>query len=167
MNFLAVDQARNGAWSVFDFDTKELVGYGTFSFDSDDYSYEQTITCIGEILSAVIDAYDISVVFLEDIQLRKNAVSFKKLAQLQGVLINLCEKRKLLYWLVMPTQWQSYCRTTDQLAKEVSEQAKTKKTKALSLQYVKDRFNIVTKNDNLADAICIGSYAVDNVKYWY
>ena len=33
MNILAIDQARNGAWAVADYDTRELIGYGTFSFD--------------------------------------------------------------------------------------------------------------------------------------
>ena len=39
-----------------------------------------------------------------------NVQSFKKLAQLQGVLINLFEKNEYLYDFVAPTQWQNYCK---------------------------------------------------------
>lgn len=162
MRCLAVDQARNGAWSVFETTTGELVGYGTFSFDKKKFEYSRVVLCISEILSAVIDTYDVSAVFLEDIQLRKNALSFKRLAQLQGVLIDMCERRKLLYWLISPTQWQSHCRTTNTFANDAYENAKGNKTKVLSVQFVKSKFGIETKNDNLADAICIGNYAIEN-----
>lgn len=110
MNILAVDQARNGAWSVFDYEKGTLVGYGTFSFDSKKYTYAKTILHIEEIVSEVIRAYDVSAVFIEDIQLRANVQAFKKLAQLQGVLVNLCERNEYLYGFVVPTQWQNYCR---------------------------------------------------------
>ena len=39
-----------------------------------------------------------------------------------------------------------------------------KESKMLSIQFVKDQFGIETENDNLADAICIGWYVVNEVK---
>lgn len=166
LNILAIDQARNGAWAVFDYETKEPVGYGTFCFDSKKYTYAQAILHIEEILDMLVRAYTPWFIAIEDIQLRANAQSFKKLAQLQGVLVNFCEKNKLSYGLVAPTRWQSFCRARGRNSKEVKsgvlavEQTGKKESKMLSLQFVKDTFGICTENDNLADAISLAYYTV-------
>lgn len=170
MNILAVDQARNGAWSVFEYETGQLIGQGTFSFDSKKYTYAKAIMHIEEIISSVIKAYDISAVFVEDIQLRANVQAFKKLAQLQGVLVNLFEKNEYLYGFIAPTQWQNFCKARGRNTKEVSnnvleiDNTGKKQSKILSIQFVKDQFGIITDNDNLADAICIGYYVVNAVE---
>lgn len=171
MNILAIDQARSGAWSVYDFEKKKLIGHGTFTFDSKKFTYAKTIMHIEELISAVIKAYDVRYVAIEDIQLRANAQSFKKLAQLQGVLVNLCERNKLLYGLIAPTQWQNFCRARGRSSKEIPtqvqrlERADKKESKVLSIEFVKDYFGIDTDNDNLADAICIGFYVVNVIEF--
>jgi len=96
----------------------------------------------------LVQTNNIDVVFIEDTQLRQNAQSFKKLAQLQGALINLCEGLSLPYENVPPTRWQSYCGV---------------RSKAQSMEFVRCQFGIETDNDNLADAICIGWYAVNHI----
>lgn len=121
-------------------------------------------------ISEVIRTHDIDAVFLEDIQLRKNVQSFKKLAQLQGVLVNMCEKTNILYNLVAPTQWQNYCKARGRTTKEIKskitsvEPTGKKTSKILSLQAARDIYGIVTENDNLADAVMIGHYVVNNIK---
>ena len=167
MKILAIDQARNGAWSIFDYETKELEDYGTFSFGINEYTYAQAILAIETLVDRLVHEYDISAIFIEDIQLRENIQSFKKLAQLQGVLVNLCEKNEYLYDLVAPTQWQNYCRARGRTSKEVKDKITTleasgkKQSKILSIQFVKEKFDLDTNNDNLSDAICIGYYAVN------
>ena len=139
IKILAIDQARNGAWAIFNYDTKELETYGTFSFGNKKYTYAKAILAIETLVDELIKEHDISAVFIEDIQLRVNVQSFKKLAQLQGVLVNLVkEKIKTL------------------------ENAGKKESKILSIQFVKEKFHIDTDNDNLSDAICIGHYAVNH-----
>lgn len=170
MKILAVDQARHGAWAVYNYERKKLLDYGTWGFDSKNYTFEQAILHIEALLSEVIRTHDIEAVFLEDIQLRQNVQSFKRLAQLQGVLVNLCEKTNIIYNLVAPTQWQNYCkargRTTKEIKSKVTEIDPTgkKSSKVLSLQFVRDNFEIETDNDNLSDAVCIGHYVVNNLK---
>ena len=110
IKILAIDQARNGAWAIFNYDTKELETYGTFSFGNKKYTYAKAILAIETLVDELIKEHDISAVFIEDIQLRVNVQSFKKLAQLQGVLVNLFEKNEYLYSFVAPTQWQNYCK---------------------------------------------------------
>lgn len=170
MKILAVDQARHGAWAIYDYEKQKLLDYGTWGFDNKSYTFEQAILHIEALIEEVIQTHNIDAVFLEDIQLRQNVQSFKRLAQLQGVLVNLCEKTNTSYHLVAPTQWQNYCKARGRTAKEIkskvtSVEPTTKKTsKILSLQFVQDKLGIETMNDNLSDAICIGWYAIHNIK---
>lgn len=168
IKILAIDQARNGAWAVFDYESKKLETYGTFSFGSKDYTYAKAILAIESLVDTIIKAYGISAVFIEDIQLRVNVQSFKKLAQLQGVLVNLFEKNEYLYDFVAPTQWQNYCKARGRSSKEIKDKIKAleasgkKESKILSIQAVKSLYGIDTENDNLADSIMIGHYVVHN-----
>ena len=168
IKILAIDQARNGAWAIFNYETKELEKYGTFSFGSKKYTYAKAILAIETLVDELIKENDIAAVFIEDIQLRVNVQSFKKLAQLQGVLVNLFEKNEYLYSFVAPTQWQNYCKARGRSTKENKKKIKTleaagkKESKILSIQFVKDKFKVDTDNDNLSDAICIGHYAVNH-----
>ena len=144
-----------------------MIGYGTFSFDSKKYTYAKAILHIEELVASLINSYDVSAVFIEDIQLRANVQAFKKLAQLQGVLVNLFEKNEYLYGFVAPSQWQNFCKARGRNSKEIKEQVLSvettgkKDSKILSIQFVKDQFGIETDNDNLADAISIGFYVTN------
>ena len=170
MNILALDQARNGAWSVFDYEKKEVIGHGTFSFDSKKYTYAKATMHIEELVSMLIKAWDIKAVFIEDINLRVNVQAFKRLAQLQGVLVNLFEKNEYLYDYVAPTQWQNFCKARGRNSTEVKKQVLEIQTngksesKILSIQFVREQFGIDTNNDNLADALCLGFYVVNEIE---
>jgi Holliday junction resolvasome RuvABC endonuclease subunit len=166
---LAIDQAREGAWSIFDYDTKALMEFGCYSFQSDGYSYPQVLVAVCELTKNLVVQHGVSAIFIEDIQLRKNVDSFKKLAQLQGSLIALFEREEYLYDLVPPTKWQSFCGARGRTAKEVKGkvtalESDKKQSKVLSIQFVKHMFDIDTDNDNLSDAICMGYYVVQKIK---
>lgn len=171
MKIISVDQARHGAWALFDYESKTLLDHGTFDFDNRNYRFEKAVMKIEALIDEVINIHGADAVFFEDIQLRRNPSSFKKLAQLQGVLVNLCEKNEYLYGLISPSQWQEYCKARGRTAKEQDSGAKEVTTKSgkpaskvLSIQYVKEHFGIDTENDNLADAICMGYYAANNIR---
>ena len=125
---------------------------------------------IKELIAAVLKTYDIGAVFVEDIQMRVSVSSFKKLAQLQGVLVNLFEENEYLYGYIAPSQWQNFCKARGRNTREISDRvlelkkSGTKQSKILSIQFVKDQFGIETENDNLADAICQGFYIVNIVE---
>ena len=169
MYILAVDQARHGAWSVFEYESKKLIAYGEFSFDEKKYTFLKAVLGIEALISDVINAYNVSAVFIEGIQLRQNVKSFQRLAQLQGVLVNLFEKNEYLYDVIAPSQWQNFCMARGRSIKEIKSNLKEinsttkKKSKVLSIQAVKTLYGIDTENDNLADAILIGHYVVNNV----
>ena len=44
------------------------------------------------------------------------------------------------------------------------EAAGKKQSKVLSLEYVRDTYGVTTLNDNVSDAICIGTYVVNNIE---
>ena len=170
LNILAIDQARNGAWSVFDYEKKKLIGYGTYEFPIEKFTYSKAIMHIKELIHAVIKTYDVKAVFVEDIQMRASVSSFKKLAQLQGVLVNLFEENEYLYGYIAPSQWQNFCKARGRNTKEKNdrimelERSGKKQSKILSIQFVKEQFGIDTDNDDLADAICQGFYIVNVVE---
>lgn len=170
MRILALDQARACGWSVFDYETKELVDYGAFTFGNLTHTYYQAVAGIVSVVDELIKKYDVEAVFAEDIQLRQNVVSFKRLAWIQGALIGYLEPNEYLYDFVHPTQWQNFCKARTRTSKEIKgkvtevDGALKKSTKVLSIQYVKDKFGVVTTNDNLADSICIGDYVVNKVE---
>lgn len=167
---MAVDQARSGAWSVFDYETKNPVSYGTFTYGNKDFTYARATVEIENLIHSVIEAYHVSAVFLEDIQLRQNVNSFKKLAMLQGVLAASFEKGEYLYAFIAPAKWQNYLGTRGRNEKEKKAAIKEvpdtgkKKSKTLSIQFVKEQFGIETDNDNLSDALCIGWYVCNEIK---
>lgn len=170
MKILAVDQARHGAWSIFDYEEKKLLLYGVFDF-GDKIDFELVLHKVETIVDELIVTHGIDAVFIEDIQMRKNAQAFKKLAWLQGVLINMFNCKGYVYTLISPSQWQGFCKARGRSEKEkksklaeIETKPGKKASKILSLQFVKENFGINTENDNLADAICIGHYVVNNIK---
>lgn len=169
MKILAVDQARNGAWCVYDYEKKTPVEYGVFSFPAEDYTFAKAMVCIKTLIKNIIDTRNISAVFIEDIQLRKNVDSFKKLAQLQGCLVSMFEENEYLYDFIPPAKWQNFCnargRTTKEIKNKVTEVSGEKKqSKVLSIQAANRLYNINTEDDNLADSIMIGHFVVHNIK---
>lgn len=170
MNILVVDQARTGAWCLYDYENKTPIRYGAFSFPLDPYTYAKALVGICDIVQSLMVEHSAAAVFIEDIQLRKNPDSFKKLAQLQGALVSMFERNEYLYEYVPPSRWQGYCGARGRTTKEVKTKTQTltppegkKQSKILSLEFAKEQFGIETEDDNIADAICMGYYVVNNV----
>lgn len=156
-----MDQARVGGWSVFDNETKKLVDCGGYNYERDKMTYAESVDKVKCLMADLISKYKVGMVILEDIQFRANAVVFKKLAWLQGVLINYCVVNNLPFWLVQPSSWQSWCRKHSDAAQKSAEVVGDRKaTKVLSLNFVKEKYNLNLDNDNIADAVCIGHYGV-------
>ncbi len=165
MRILAVDQARHGGWAVLDCDSKKLVDYGTWNFDGTRYPFAKAVMKIEELVNDIIQRHNVNAVYIEDIQLRCNVSTLKKLAQLQGVLINLCEKNGYTYSLVCPSQWQSFC--LDYLKNSNAQDRDipaNRSPKRRSIRFARAKYDIDTKDDNLADALGILAYAADRIE---
>jgi len=152
VKILAIDQARRGAWAVFDSQTKALERYGDWEFPNGRYVFPQAICAITRLIGGLIDEHGIEAVYIEDVSLGPNPQAFKRLAQLQGALLNLFEQLGVTYGVVPPTQWQSFCGVLQK-----------NRTKELSRAFVKEQFGIDTENHNLTDAIGIGHYVAHQI----
>jgi len=143
----------------------KLLAHGEWSFPARKFDFSRAVYEITRVAAELITVNEIDAVYIEDTQLRQNAQSFKKLAQLQGALNNLFEGLGVPYESVPPTRWQSCCGARGRSYKEhqnnITEPG-PKASKVLSMQFVREHFGIETDNDNLADAICIGWYAANH-----
>lgn len=147
---LALDQAsRTSGWSVFD-DDGSLVDSGTFTCAQDDFGerlYKITLS-----VEQLIARYHITEVAIEDIQLQgsvgNNVVTYKKLAEVYGVLEEKLTEWEIPYQAVFSSTWKS------SLGIKGRSRPEQKKNAQL---YVQNTYDKKVSQDE-SDAICIGSY---------
>lgn len=170
MKILAIDQSRCGGYAIFDYDNKKLLSYGEFNFPDRKFAYPLAISGLKNLIEALVKENDISACFIEEISYQRNLNSFKRLAQMQGVLENLFIELELLYDIVQPTVWQRYANARKRTQKEIKNKvvevntAHKRETKILSIQFAHDVYHVDTPNDGVADAIGIGHYIINNIK---
>lgn len=161
---LGLDQAtRVSGYSIYD--NGRLVQSGTFETTLDD-EIERDAALRNWLISVIMN-WNIDAVGLEDIQLQNfgagnnmysadNVVgiqTYKKLAHLQGILMETLFEYKIPYRLCPTPTWRGHCGV----------KGRTKDDKKKSMQLlVKKWYNISVTNDE-ADAIGIGKYAAEAV----
>lgn len=140
-----------------------LIGHGTYKPDAlstADGRISEISTWFRNLIEYSKTKGTITKIYFEDIQLQEsingskkyfgngqgNVVTFKVLAQLQGVLINICNILNIDYALVKPSAWKSACGIKAKYRKD---------QKIETIEYVNTTYNINSKEDE-ADAICIG-----------
>lgn len=151
---LAFDQASiTSGWSVFDQD--KLISYGKWSSDGKD-SIERIGQTKGWFASSILK-WKPDKVILEDIQLQKftatngegdAVLTYKKLAHLQGVLMNYLYENQIDFQVVSPSTWRNYS--------EIKGKTRTDKKKNAQLK-VKKLYDVSVTQDE-ADAILIGTW---------
>lgn len=153
---LALDQATiDTGWALFE--NQQLKDYGVFTPKG---SLEERLTKLRDWVQNMVIKYknDIEVA-LEDIQLQNTGrkfntdvavTTYKKLAWVQGVLIELLTSLQVPYTIVHSNSWKSTCniKGTDRDTQ-----------KANAAAYVASNFNISPKQDT-CDAICIGQHII-------
>lgn len=89
------------------------------------------------------------VVVIEDVQAQGSVAVTIQLARLQGALLFFAHEKGIKSYILRPSEWRSKLGFT---------QGRTKRAelKAQSIEFVKERYNIVATDDE-ADAICIGA----------
>lgn len=153
-NILALDQAsRTSGWAVFSGD--KLIASGTFTYDDDNFSLR--LVKIRNKVISLIHEYCITKVLLEDIQLQgqtNNVTTYKALAEVIGVLEELCCELKIPHEIVHSQTWKSTLniRGRDRATQKRNAQA-----------FVTDYYNIKVSQDE-SDAICIGTHYVKSNK---
>lgn len=157
-NLLALDQAtRTTGYAVFK--NQQLYKVGTFTF-ADNEIGDRLVKIRKKILS-LIEEYEINEIAFEDIQLQENRETkvanvdtFQKLAEVFGVLEELCTEINMPYQIISASSWKSLCGIKGR------DRAAQKKNAQL---YIQDKYNIKVAQD-ACDAICIGEYGVKHSK---
>lgn len=103
-----------------------------------------------EYIRKLIKNNNIDYVFIEDIQYQKNQKTYKILANLQGVIINLLVELNIQFEIIPPSVWKSW---NGIKGRKRAEQKKNTQEKC------KEIYGREAMEDE-ADAICIGLYGL-------
>lgn len=146
---LALDQASViTGYAIFEND--KLITYGKIKLEDEEIG-PRLLTLRNEI-KKLIDENNITTVAFEDIQMQasvgNNVKTFKVLANVYGVILELCEELQLKYKIVSSNTWKS---TLKIKGKNRTEQKKN------AQNYVQETYGVNCTQDE-ADAICIGSH---------
>ena len=157
-NLLALDQASvTTGYAIFQ--NKQLIKYGKITLD--DPNVGTRLAILRQTLIDMINEYNITCLAFEDIQLQasvgNNVKTFKVLANVFGVIWELCEELKLKYEIVSSNTWKS---TLKIKGKNRSEQ------KRAAQDYIKEEYEIACTQDE-ADAICIGTHMLKNSEFFH
>lgn len=149
--FLALDQSsRITGYAIFE--NAKLIHYGKFSVDDDDFG--ERLLKIRANVHNLIEKYDVTEVVFEDIQfqtnVQNNVDTFKKLAEVFGVIYELVTELDLRNSAVLASSWKSTLQVKgkDRAAQKKNAQAVVEKV-----------FNIKPTQDE-CDAICIGLHHI-------
>lgn len=155
MKILALDQSsRITGYSIFK--DGQLEVYGKFNAEVVGADQGKRLHYIRNKVKELIDKYEIDKVVLEDIQLQNNVVNnvqtFKILAEVFGVISELCIELDIPQGAVLASSWKS--------ALGIKGRARAEQKKNAQ-QWVVDTYSVKPTQDE-CDAICIGQYAVKN-----
>ncbi len=154
IKILAIDQASiHSAYSVWN--DSELIKYGTVTADKKIKTHLR-IRQMSVGLMEVINEIEPDYVVFEDCQLQAgNAATFQVLCQLQGMLMDVLYNKGVQFDIVRPSVWKSFLGVA---------KGKRDEQKAKTLEKIEKKYEVeLDGNDDIADAIGIGHYAVNKL----
>ena len=153
-NILALDQAsRCSGYAIFHDD--QLIASGTFTFDDDDFP-TRLVKIRNKVISLVHE-YCINKILLEDIQLQgqtNNVETYRKLAEVRGVLSELACEMKIPHEIIHSQTWKS---TLDIKGRDRTTQKRNAQA------FVANAYGKKVSQDE-SDAICIGAHYIKSNK---
>lgn len=153
--YLAIDDATTiTGWSIFD--GEELIRYGTITMI--EFTAIARTSSLKKWLINMIQNWKPDIVCIEDIQLQQlgekngdnveGVTTFKILAQLQGVILNILYEMDINYEVVYPAAWRKCC--------DIKGKSRNDKKRSAQMK-IKEWYDVSVTQDE-ADAICIGKY---------
>lgn len=145
---MACDQAtRKSGICIMDSITKKII----FSdvLEETDKDYVKRIYNMKTQLFKLFDKFKCEIIVFEETIYQNNARALIMLSQLQGMILDECLKRDLLYIIPTTKEWRSQCDIKGRKREEQKQNA---------IKFVKDQFNIDVSEDE-AEAVCIAYYA--------
>ena len=153
---IALDQATKvTGWSVWC--DGVLTEYGHVSFDDAD-PFIRNNRLVNWLANLLENRDPADLVVIEDIQMQvNNVVTFQRLAQLQGAIIDMLIDWRIDYKILKPNEWRAECGLLKGQDKHRENQKK------VAQQWVLETFGRKCTQDE-ADAICIGYAASQQQK---
>lgn len=151
MRLLALDQASNiSGYSIWDNNQLEKVG----KIRLDGQNIDSRLVDLRNEVKKLIFDNKITEAAIEDIQMQSsvgnNAQTFKVLAEVMGVLIELFKELDLPYEIISSNTWKSTCK--------IPRQGRAKEKRAAQ-EFALERYGQKVTQDE-ADAICIGHHCL-------
>lgn len=147
MKMLALDQAsRTSGFAIFE--DNKLIKYGKFTFEDSDFGVR--LMKIRNKVQSLIEEFSIDKVVFEDIQLQDNVDTFKKLAEVFGVIFELVTELNIPHEAILSTSWKSTLKIKGTKRPEQKKNAQL---------WVNENYNIKPTQDE-CDAICIGVHTL-------
>lgn len=155
MILLALDQSSKiTGYAIFN--DKELIEHNIINLSSID-DVGKRLNRLRETVEQLIIDYSVDKVAFEDIQLQStvgnNVKTFKVLAEVFGVIHELCTHRGISYEIVPSVTWKSALGIKGKTRPEQKREA---------AKYVSAAYNKAPTQDE-CDAICIGTYAASSL----
>lgn len=154
-NILALDQASvTSGWAVFDKEEHKLIDFGKFTIDSS-LDNGKRLNLIRQNILDLIYKFNIKEIAFEDIQLQStnNPKTYKVLAQVQGIIMELAVSGGLPYEIVPPSHWRAHLNLPN------GKGIKREQQKKYAQDYALKKYNKSVSQDE-ADALCIGTYYI-------
>lgn len=131
----------------------KLEQYGAIKYKSKNFI--ERVNYMADTIQAIHATYGITHIVIEDTYVSKkvnNISTVKKLCMAQGIIIRAVHTAKVIQ--VYPVSWKSYFNI-------VGGKNKRKEQKATSITKANSLFNLELKDDDVADAILLGYYAIN------
>ena len=154
IKIIAIDQASiNTAYSVWI--DSELIKYDMLVADKKIKSHAR-IRQMSVKIAEMIESEKPDFVIFEDCQLQAgNAATFQVLCQLQGMIMSKLYDMDLSFGIVRPSVWKSFLGVA---------KGKRDVQKANTIKKIEEMYSLdLADNDDIADAIGIGHYAINNL----
>lgn len=165
-NLLALDQASIiTGWSVFK--DEKLIAHGIFNNTQKDFG--ERLEAIRDEILGLIQKYEITEVSFEDIQLQEegrgatvgNVQTFKKLAEVFGVVEELLAEQAIPHQAIPSTSWKSGLKIAGRHRPEQKENC---------AKYIQSLYEGETFTQDECDSIAIGLYTIkqrrENINNW-
>jgi len=148
---VAIDNASNNA-GISVFDDGQLVFYHLYHFEGE--TIDRLVKNRKLLEDTIIKIWQPDLVVLEDIQYQNNILTFKTLAMLLGNSLVVMRMHNIRTETVLSKVWRSHFMINGHNRLAEKKQA---------IDKVQEMYNI-TVNDDIAEAILLGKYAVDAIR---
>lgn len=147
---------KRSGYAVFD-DTNSLIDFGVVKHNED--IDEVRIINMANTLIGIMDKHPKSTIVLENpTYFRFNINTYKQLNMLYGILLYKAQQQNSQCYSFAPNTWRKILGFS-------TRKCSKKEKKQMAIDYVKLLFNVITKDNDVAEAICLGCALINKLNF--